>query len=254
MGKQNKEKDDPNLVQLKKGIDLLAAHDVFGNFVLRKTRIAGRNELGKKTPASSYADGTILVNKNVCLSPKQWSYAIAHCILHNCFGHYDEDKVPGYYKYDEKGNKTKRVSFNAKLWNIACDIYVDRFLHDIRLGEPVNQSPVGIIPLNIMEDEQKIYDYLIRENWDENTNMYGVGALNSMDMVGLDKPIVYKKNIWGVQEHNEFASDFAYYLAKSVSKAIDYVADHEDENSFGRKNSGLVYKYLPASGSYCGVF
>jgi len=254
MGKQHKEKEDPNLTQLKNGIELLSHHDVFGHLISFNLRIVGRNELGKKTPASSNANGTILVNRNVSLSPKQWAYAIAHCILHNCFGHYDEDKVPGYYETDEVGKKIKKVCFNKKLWNIACDIYVDRFLHDIRLGEPLNQSPVGIIPLNIMEDEQKIYDYLVRENWDEDNNIYGVGAIDSMDMIGLDKPLVYRKNRWGVQEQNEFVSDFAYYLAKSVSKAIDTVAEHQDDHSFGKKIASWFVNTFPLLGAIAASF
>ena len=254
MGKQHKEKEDPNLTQLQKGIEIISLHDVFGHFIFRNLRIVGRNELGKNAPASSNASGTIMVNKSINLSPKQWAYAIAHCILHNCFGHYDEDKVPGYYEVDEKGKKTKKVKFNKKLWNIACDIYVDRFLHDIRLGEPLNQSPVGVIPSGIMEDEQKIYDYLLRENWDEDNHIYGVGALDSMDMIGLDKPLVYYKDRFGYHEENQFASNFAYYLAKSVSNAIDYVADHEDEYSFGRRIAGWFINAFPLLGAIAASF
>lgn len=254
MGKQHKEKEDPNLIQLMNGIHILEEHDVFRHLIFHNLRVVGRNELGKKTPASSNANGTILVNKNVALSPKQWAYAIAHCVLHNCFGHYDEDKVPGYFEEDESGKKIKKVRFNKRLWNIACDIYVDRFLHDIRLGEPLNQSPVGAIPFSIMEDEHKIYEFLLRENWDEDNHIYGVGALDSMDMIGLEKPIVYRKDRWGYQEQNEFASDFAYYLAKSVSNAIDYVSDHEAENSYGKKIASWFINTFPLLGAIAASF
>ena len=155
---------------------------------------------------------------------------------------------------DASGKKIKKASFNPKLWNIACDIYVDRFLHDIKFGEPLNQSPVGTIPFSIMEDEYKIYDYLVREHWDENNNIYGVGDLDSMDMIGLDKPIEYGIDRWGRQEKNEFASDFAYYLAKSVSNAIDYVSDHEEENSFGRGIASWFINAFPLLGAIAASF
>ena len=254
MGKQHKEREDPNLVQLRKGIDLVYENEVFSHFAAYYLKTTGKGEIGKKTPACSKADGTILVNKQISLAPKQWAFAIAHCILHNCFGHYDLDKVPGYMVEDASGKKIKKASFNPKLWNIACDIYVDRFLHDIKFGEPLNQSPVGTIPFSIMEDEYKIYDYLVREHWDENDNAYGVGNIDSMDMIGLDKPIEYGIDRWGRQEKNEFASDFAYYLARSVSNAIDYVSDHEEENSFGRRIASWFINAFPLLGAIAASF
>ena len=105
-----------------------------------------------------------------------------------------------------------------------------------------------------MEDEQKIYDYLVRENWDEDNNIYGVGAIDSMDMIGLDKPLVYRKNRWGVREQNEFVSDFAYYLAKSVSKAIDTVAEHQDDHSFGKKIASWFVNTFPLLGAIAASF
>lgn len=254
MGKQRKEKEDPNVIQLHKGIDLVYKNCVFGHLIGGYYEIAGKGEIGKKTPACSKANGVIILNKQISLAPKQWAFAIAHCILHNCFGHYDIDKVPGYVMEDESGKKIKKARFNVKLWNIACDIYVDRFLHDIKFGEPVNRSPVGAIPLSIMEDEYKIYDYLVRENWDENNNIYGVGSPDSMDMIGLDKPIEYSIDRWGRQEKNKFASDFAYYLAKSVSNAIDYVSDHNEDNSFGKSIARWFINSFPLLGAIAASF
>ncbi|WP_026527989.1 vWA domain-containing protein [Butyrivibrio sp. VCD2006] len=254
MGKQHKEKEDPNLVQLKNGISIIDNHDVFRHLISWNLQIVGRKELGKKTAACSKADGTILVNKDMALAPKQWAYAIAHCILHNCFGHYDLDKVPGYTETDSSGEKTKKAAFNKKLWNIACDIYVDRFLNDIRLGEPLNQSPVGSIPFSIMEDELKIYDYLMRENWNEDNHIYGVGSIDSMDMVGLEKPLEYKINRWGEQEKNEYASSFAYHLANSVSNAVYKAADREIECSRGREIAGWFINTFPLLGAIASSF
>ena len=254
MGKQHKEKEDPKLIKMNKGINLLGENSIFRYLLRYNLRIVDRNVLGKKAPASSSAYGTIRLNKDVDLSPKQWAYVMAHCILHNCFGHYDEEKVPGYYTTDESGEKVKVVSFNKKLWNIACDIYVDRFLHDIRLGEPLNQSPVGIIPPSIMEDEQRIYEYLIREKWDEDNHIYGVGATDSMDMIGLDKPLVYRELAPGLQQKNEYASDFAYYLAASVSEAIDCVAEKERSYSYGNRIASWFINSFPLLGAIAASF
>ena len=254
MGKQHKEKEDANLVQLRQGIEIVQRNAVFQLLVIYNVKIVGKNELGKKTPACSRADGMVLVNRNVSLSPKNWAYAIAHCILHNCFGHYDLEKVPGFVEEDLSGNKVKKPRFNKKLWNIACDIYVDKFLQDIKLGDPLNVLPIGNIPLGILEDENKIYEYLLREHWDENDHIYGVGAIDSMDMDGLDTPIEYGIDRWGDRKQNEFAVKFAGSLARSVTGAIDSVAHHEREDSFGRQIAGWFINSFPLLGAIAASF
>ncbi len=254
MGKQRKEKEDINLTELKKGIDIISDHDIFGRIAFYHLHIVGKNELGKKAPACSKSDGTIMVNKNVALTPKQWAYTIAHCILHNCFGHYDLEKVPGYTETGIDGKKIKIASFNKKLWNIACDIYVDRFLYDIKFGDPVGQSPVGTIPMSIMEDENKIYEFLLREHWDENNHVYGVGALDAMDMMGLDEPIEYEKDRYGNKEKNVFAADFVYYLSKSVSSAVYAASERNIEYSFGRHIAEWFINAFPLLGAIASSF
>ncbi len=254
MGKQHKEKEDANLAQLRQGIEIVQRNAVFQLLVIYNVKIVGKNELGKKTPACSRADGMVLVNRNVSLSPKNWAYAIAHCILHNCFGHYDLEKVPGFVEEDLSGNKVKKPRFNKKLWNIACDIYVDKFLQDIKLGDPLNALTIGNIPLGILEDENKIYEYLLREHWDENDHIYGVGAIDSMDMDGLDTPIEYGIDRWGDRKQNEFAVKFAGSLARSVSGAIDSVAHHEREDSFGRQIAGWFINSFPLLGAIAASF
>ncbi len=43
-------------------------------------------------------NGHICLNKDMSLSPAEWAYTIAHCMLHNVFGHFDGEKMPGYEK------------------------------------------------------------------------------------------------------------------------------------------------------------
>lgn len=252
--KQKKEKMDPNEVQFHNGWTIVEHNYIFRFFMLCNLKYDEKKELGKKTAACSKADGTILVNKNVALSGNQWAYVMAHCILHNCFGHYDLEKVPGYYEEDADGRKVKKAAFNKKIWNIACDIYVDKFLSDIRFGEPLKASPVGVIPQNVMDDEIKIYEYLLSIGWDENDQSYGVGDSHNMDMVGLDSPIEYKKDRWGKQEKNKFADDFAYYLAESVTRTINEAADHYIADSKGRKIANWFVNNFPLLGALAASF
>ncbi len=255
MAKQHERKQSPNELSLEKGINIILGNDIFANVAYSRIQIYGKAQMGKKTAALSDSDGRILVNKDLSLNPQQWAYAIAHCALHNCFGHYDLDIVPGYEEEDYEGKKNKRTAFNKKIWNIACDIYVDKFLYDIKFGAPLSQTPLGIIPQGVMNDEISIYEYLIRENWDENNHIYGVGAEDAMDMVGLDKPLVYEKDRWGGNDYNHFSSDFARYLAFSVRKTISNAAKVDTElMTKGREAANWFVSSFPLLGAIASSF
>ncbi|MCR5609465.1 MAG: hypothetical protein K6G26_10425 [Lachnospiraceae bacterium] len=251
MGKQQKE--DFNLKQINQGIDIVSNNDIFSNLVKYYITIKDRNTLGRNTPAISNFDGYIFLNKDVNLKGEQWAFAICHCILHNCFGHYDLDKVPGYFEEKSDGKKVKKAKFNQQLWNIACDIYIDKFLNDLKIGKPVHESPVGTIPDYIMEDEIKIYNYLINNNWSINNHIYGVGDKTAMDMEGLNKPVVYTPKYWHLR-CNTFAEDFAHYLAKSVSKVINDASCTERDNSFGREIANWFVSSFPLLGAIASSF
>ena len=257
MAKQLEKKISQNEKQLRAGYDIVTSSKIFGLFAYRQVGICGREKLGKKTAACSYSNGEVLINKECALSPRQWAYAIAHCLLHNCFGHYDLEKVPGYYEEDFEGNKVKKASFNPKLWNIACDIYVDKFLHDVKFGDPIGPSPVGMIPQSIMTDELKIYEYLVREGWDEDNHLYGVASSDSMDMIGLEKPIEYKIDRWGRQTRNEYAADFAVTIACAVRGAVFRASGLEDDNtgySVGKKAAEWFVNCFPLLGALAASF
>ena len=147
-----------------------------------------QKQMGKQTAAYVCSDGIICVNKDYMLNSKQWAYVLAHCYLHFAFGHFDSDKIPGYESQDSQGHTIRRNSFDAFLWNEACDIYISRFLEDIKFGEPLynatSQMPGGL------SDEQSIYDYLLMENASKEEQLYGTAAPNQLDMHGLEKTII----------------------------------------------------------------
>ncbi|MBR2187457.1 MAG: hypothetical protein IJ857_08980 [Lachnospiraceae bacterium] len=253
--KKKEKKLDPNEVQIRKGLELIREHGFLSHVSYMAPQITGKNELGRKTAAISYSDGRVQLNKNLFLSPKQWAFAIAHCMLHNCFGHYDLEKVPGIIEEDENGKKTKKPYFNKRIWNIACDIYIDKFLEDINFGEPLNKAPTGFFPSSILDDEIKIYDYLIRENWNENDHSFGVGSDDGMDMSGLENPLKYEKDRWGFQHSNEFAVLFADAIVSSVRRTINKAADREwMPNSMGRQVANWFINNYPLFGALAASF
>ena len=103
---------------LNKGIsNLLYGNKIFSkmfNHAYIELRQVENNILGKDCAAIAQSDGKIFLNKNFKLNASEWEYIIAHCILHLAFGHFDADKIP--------------APCNKKIWNMACDIYIAKFL------------------------------------------------------------------------------------------------------------------------------
>lgn len=127
---QSTGKRNVRLEQLEEGIALCTANPLFGRMG-GYIRIRDSQTLGKNNVAIVTKQGEILVNQDVSLSPRQWSYAIAHCKLHLAFGHFDKEKMP--------------ENCEKLLWNFACDIFVAKFLADIKFGEAICPNPVDVL-------------------------------------------------------------------------------------------------------------
>lgn len=226
MGKKKETQISKNERQLLDGLEIIKAHPLFGRL---KTyhRIAGKAELGKDVPAKtaysgrySYYSGGIALNKDCSRSPSEWAHIIAHCMLHLCFGHFDVERMPGFF--DENNNW--RVDCDFGLWNMACDIYICKFLSDVKLGTPfVDQADIQ--RFGSASSELKIYDALVRENVSASENIFGTAG-EFPDMIEPEKPIVYPNN-----QKNEFVTDFAFALADSVRTVINSAGNRAADSS-----------------------
>lgn len=218
----NRQKIKPSEENLKYGIVIVNQHPIFSR--LYGEIITSTNKyMGKNIAAVVQSSGYIYVNKDTFLTPKEWAYAIAHCQLHLAFGHFDAEKMPRYEKDAPEGTRKKIVSCNIHLWNAACDIYIAKFLSDIKFGTPLCADPVTSFP-GSLTDELKIYDYLVQQNVPCDNQKYSTADSYHMDMEGLEKPIIYnEKN----QEHNRYAACFAYALAESVTDVVSDAGGHE---------------------------
>lgn len=156
---------------------------------------------GKRSMACVSKNGDIHVNMNVILTPKQWCYVLAHNLLHLAFGHFDLEKIP------------QKMEYSPAIWNKACDIYITRFLYDIRLGEPVCEDPAEKYEIKL-NDEQKIYEYLLTHP-EPDLQLYGTNSDKQKDMIGAERPSVYKKG-----EKNSYVERFSYAITHSIKSAI----------------------------------
>ena len=169
---------------------------------------------------SSHWFGRILLNKNLLLPPKEWAYAIAHAVMHLAFGHFDAENMPGYEEIGPDGTKKWRVSCDIRLWNEACDIYINKFLENIKFGSPLRYVSLAAYQ-GPASDECSIYNYLLQSGHKPGEYRFGTASHNTMDMQGLEKPAVYDvKNTSGHPEVNPYSTAFARHLAEAVSKAV----------------------------------
>lgn len=231
MAKKNENKISKTERQLMDGIAIVKAHPLFGR-LKTNTRNVGKTNWGKDIAAKVryyggyWYDGDITLNKDCDRTPAEWAHIIAHCMLHLCFGHFDAERMPGYYRdipNSKNGEKEWYVDCDPALWNMACDIYVERFLADVKFGA-ARVLPEDISRCGTTASELKIYDNLVRNNITAKDNIFGTaGEFPDME---LDKPIVYKGN-----SRNAFVDQFAYALADSVRTVINAAGNVNVDNS-----------------------
>ncbi|MCM1090279.1 MAG: hypothetical protein NC092_07385 [Butyrivibrio sp.] len=241
--KKKKSQREINRESLEAGISIIRAHPLFGH-CMPNIRIMDKASLGSQTMGIVRSDGMVLLNESVTLPAKQWAYVIAHNTLHLAFGHFDADKMPAVMIADpEQPDNTyaQKVTCDISLWNMACDIYVTKFLSDIKFGQPLYKS-VGSSSKSAGAkadfawetvagaawDEVKLYEHLMDRGITSAHNSYGTAAVGAPDMQGLEKPLVYDKD---QNQYNRYTSAFSYALAASVSKAVSEAGGHTYENS-----------------------
>lgn len=235
---QNSGKQNIRREHLEQGIALCTAHPLFGRMG-GYTQIRDHQTLGKNNAAMVTRHGEILLNQNVSLSPKQWAYVIAHCKLHLAFGHFDKEKMP------EKCEKA--------LWNIACDMFVAKFLADVKFGEAICRNPADILAGGLT-DERKIYAHLVEgfsAKEESISNSYGTAL--GMDMIGLENPNVYNKE---KKEYNLFTAQFACALSSAVTDTVEKAGGHTAGSrvSKGRDAARWFINHYPLLGSLASSF
>lgn len=207
--------------KLIEGRKLISQHSLFGKLD-GYTYPRGKDFMGKENAAKVDSVGYIYLNKNLLLEPKQWAYVIAHCLLHLAFGHFDADRMPGIEIENPDGSVSHKVNVNKRLWNLACDIYITKFLQDMKFGKSFGSCDFSSIECSLT-DERKIYQYLMERGFTGEEQSFGTAAIYSMDMIGLEKPVTYDSKY---DEVNEFMETFAKALAHSASEAVSISGGH----------------------------
>lgn len=211
-GKGSKHENE-NEARIAAGITILRSNALFDRFV-SSVRFQTSENMDKSQFVIGNGDGIIQANSRVRLEPDVWAHFFAHACLHLAFGHYEAEKMPGIEEVTSDGVHTKKVVCDNRVWNTACDLYIEHFLIGLKVGRPLDtydDSSFG----GSLRDEISIYHYLMEHPGEMPV---GVGtAGNEMDMKGLDTPIRYTGRY---QWRQPYTKRFAYALADSVSRVV----------------------------------
>ncbi len=217
MSKKKEQHISKNEQQLLDGIEIVKNHPLFGRLKIYQY-IRGKAALGNAWAKTNSC--AILLNREVSLTPSGWAYVIAHCMLHLSFGHFDAMRMPGYFNENNKWI----VDCDFELWNMACDIYICRFLNDIKFGTSYVRNE-DQARFKSASGEIKIYDNLLRENVSASDNVFGTSGKDP-DMIQSSSPIFYENN-----QKNEYMTQFAFALADSVRTVINKAGNVITDNT-----------------------
>ena len=201
----------PNEQKMVAGIEAIKNHPLFGKLHI-DLHIANKDSLSKGTAAVAYQSGDIMLNKYESREASEWTYLIAHCMLHLCFGHFETENMPGYFEDSKDGKRTWIEKCDRRLWNMACDIYIAKFLSDIKLGRPVLEMTDMSL---LASDERAIYEKLLQKGIHTDQNSYGSARPGEPDMIWNHEP--------GFRYHGQrsYSAEFAYALADSVHSVVN---------------------------------
>ena len=219
--------------------NLMYGNKIFGEMFSRayiQVRKVENNILGKDSAAIVQSNGVILLNKDFKLNASEWEYILAHCVLHLVFGHFDANKISA------PGNK--------KIWNMACDIYIAKFLADVKIGtSPFDSIEIFNAPKN---DELQIYNFLLEQGKNLGDYHFGTAAKYQEDMKVVGAANVYSSR------SNEYEKEFAEALAHSVFETVGEAGGHYLEaagkNTDSQKAAAWFINHFPLLGGLAAGF
>lgn len=199
-----KEQNDIAYQNYKKGMDVLYRHPIF-KYILSDTIIYREENCAypKNGYAAVYPIGIIYVNPHIRADAEEWVYVIAHCLLHLGMEHFDKSDV------------------DRRLWNIACDCIVAKFLAELKLGK--KPSSIPDLPAGI-NDEERLYGKICES---------GIGYYGNFGVAGdaCDMCVNEKGAYNYYRSKTRWSKLFAMGLNEAVRKSVS-VASGEYQSIF----------------------
>src|SRR5258708_25016160 len=171
--------------QFELGAAALRAHPLFAP-LLGSVWLYRREGADNLCPQDGWAvvttNGWLHVHPKRRAEPAEWTYVLAHCLLHLGFGHLDPLHAKRHTRERE--------------WNAACCAYVARFLGELKLG----QAPEGLhgaveLPA---ATEERLYEIFCERGIPETLQGLGAAGPQAGDLA-FAEPVAWawRKIKWG---------------------------------------------------------
>ena len=205
MSKSNKNKTNPADEMYAAGWTILAERMLF-----RFMRVNVSRHKGNRCPG----DGWVTVTRNGVIhahptrrgEPEEWAYVLAHAMLHLALEHF----------------KPQPDHDTFMLWNIACDVYVARFLHQLKIGRPPREYDVDVSSLPA-GSEEAIFKQILEGSFPEDWKYCGTTGPDGPDMIWEDW--TGYNNKWTPTWDKDFAQGIESAVTKAVAKTSNRELD-----------------------------
>ncbi|MDR0564839.1 MAG: hypothetical protein LBG78_07910 [Azoarcus sp.] len=172
--------DSPAYQNFVEGQKIVGEHPIF------ESLLRGASIYSHKETSSFSGERFAYVCKNGDINcfiqhrvePVVWARILAHCLLHLGMNHFVEKEHP-------------------QLWNIACDLVVEKFLSDLKFGSPCTDF---ILPPGI-NNEERLYCRLVDQGiyavLGTEYESFGTAGVNELDMREISKIVPpWQKKDW----------------------------------------------------------
>jgi predicted metal-dependent peptidase len=175
----------------------LHAHPLFAPLISRARIYRGQSALCPDDAWAIVTDaGGIYVHPTRRAEEHEWIYVLSHCLLHLALSHFNRDRKP-------------------LEWNAACDVFVARFLADLKIGRAPEELRADDLPGG---NEDRLYDLFCADGIPKHLQRLSVGGMQRLDLYYDDK------RRYSLHDRRAWQASFAFGLRQAVNSAIDTAA------------------------------
>jgi len=178
-------------------VERLKAHPIFAPLIKRATIV---RELNNGCPADGWvavtSTGQLHVHPTRRAEVVEWVYVLSHSLLHLGLGHFS------------RGRRELE-------WNTACDLFVARFLNDLKFGRAPEEFSDLELPGGT---EHRLYEQFCAHGVPKHLHNPGTAGPRHLDMIDMG---------WRERDVADWQAAFAYGLTQAVNSAINVAAGRE---------------------------
>ncbi len=195
-------KIDPKQENINAAWRVLGAHPLFTPMLYRDIGLMNRRlPPPPEGWAVVYQNGIIQENPERLAQPDEWIYIFSHCLLHLGLGHFKP----------QNSDTLER----AAAWNAACNVFIARFLADLKLGQP--PEAFLHLPSIPLQTEEALFQSFLVDGIPKEWQNLGTAGPNQIDMLYMVEENLY---VGPYAKKPDYPELFGRGLAQAVSAAV----------------------------------